>query len=99
MPKEKGTNPPPVSTQELHPARAVFRTAVALAIGAIPVGSLMIKELGLDSVPFFATMLGVGAGITRVMATPAAILFIDRWFPWLNPTPQSKPDTPPEITP
>lgn len=99
MPKKKGVNPPPVSTQELHPARAVARTAIALAIGAIPVGSLMIKELGLDSVPFFATMLGVGAGITRVMATPAAIMFIDRWFPWLNPTPQSKPDTPPEITP
>lgn len=88
--------PPPLSSQELHPARAMVRTSLALAIGAIPIGSLLIKELGLDSVPFFATMLGVGAGITRVMATPVAILFLDKWAPWLNPLPQKRVGHPPE---
>lgn len=98
--RKDGERPaPPVTTQQLHPVRAALRTAIALAIGAIPVGTLLIRELGLDSIPFFATLLGIGSGITRVMATPAAIMFMDKWLPWLNPAPRDEATQPPNTTP
>lgn len=75
---------PKESTQQIHPARAVLRTVVAMGIGFIPVGSLLIKELGLESVPFFAAALGLGAAITRVLAFPETARFLNRYAPWLH---------------
>lgn len=79
--QEKAT---PSTTQQIHPARAVFRTLIAMAIGFIPVGSLLIRELGLESVPFFAAALGLGAAITRVLAIPETAKFLDQYAPWLH---------------
>lgn len=79
-------NRPKETTQQIHPARAVFRTVIAMGIGFIPVGSLLIRELGLDSVPFFAGALGLGAAITRVLAFPATGIFLKRYAPWLHET-------------
>lgn len=74
------------TTQQVHPARAVFRTTFAMAIGFIPVGSMLIRELGLDSVPFFAGALGLGAAITRVLAFPETAAFLKKYAPWLHET-------------
>lgn len=79
--KEKAT---PSTTQQIHPARAVFRTVIAMGIGFIPVGSLLIRELGLESVPFFSAALGLGAAVTRVLAFPATAIFLDQYAPWLH---------------
>lgn len=57
-----------------------------MGIGFIPVGSLLIRELGLDSVPFFAGALGLGAAITRVLAFPETAHFLKRYAPWLHET-------------
>lgn len=72
------------TTQQIHPARAVFRTVIAMGVGFIPVGSLLIRELGLDSVPFFAGALGLGAAITRVLAFPETAAFLKKYAPWLH---------------
>lgn len=77
-------NTPRETTQQVHPARAVVRTTFAMAIGFIPVGSLLIRELGLDSVPFFAGALGLGAAITRVLAVPETAAFLKKYAPWLH---------------
>lgn len=74
------------TTQQIHPLRAVARTTIAMAIGFIPIGSLLIRELGLDSAPFFAAALGLGAAITRVLAFPATGEFLKRYAPWLHET-------------
>lgn len=74
----------PSTTQQIHPARAVFRTVIAMGIGFIPVGSLLIRELGLESVPFFAAALGLGAAITRVLAFPETAKFLNQYAPWLH---------------
>lgn len=75
---------PKETTQQKFPARAVIRTVIAMGIGFIPVGSLLIRELGLDSVPFFAGALGLGAAITRVLAFPETATFLKRYVPWLH---------------
>lgn len=72
------------TTQQRFPARAVFRTTIAMAIGFIPIGSMLIRELGLDSVPFFAVALGVGAAVTRVLAIPETGEFLKKYAPWLH---------------
>lgn len=72
------------TTQQAHPARAVIRTTIAMGIGFIPLGSLLIRELGLDSVPFFAGALGLGAAITRVLAFPETAAFLKKYAPWLH---------------
>lgn len=74
------------TTQQIHPARAMVRTIFAMAIGFIPVGSMLIRELGLDSVPFFAGALGLGAAITRVLAFPETAKFLKKYAPWLHET-------------
>lgn len=79
--QEKAT---PSTTQQIHPVRAVFRTVIAMGIGFIPVGSLLIRELGLESVPFFAAALGLGAAITRVLAFPETAKFLNQYAPWLH---------------
>lgn len=72
------------TTQQRHPARAMVRTAIAMAIGFIPIGSMLIRELGLDSVPFFAVALGVGTAVTRVLAMPETGEFLKKYAPWLH---------------
>ena len=47
-------------------------------------GSLLIRELGLESVPFFAGALGLGAAITRVLAFPETAAFLKKYAPWLH---------------
>lgn len=77
---------PKETTQQIHPIRAVIRTTIAMGIGFIPLGSLLIRELGLDSVPFFAAALGLGAAITRVLAFPETAAFLKKYAPWLHET-------------
>lgn len=77
---------PKETTQQIHPVRAVIRTVLAMGIGFIPVGSLLIRELGLDSIPFFAGALGLGAAITRVLAFPETAAFLKKYAPWLHET-------------
>lgn len=79
-------NRPKETTQQIHPVRAVIRTVIAMGIGFIPLGSLLIRELGLDSIPFFAGALGLGAAITRVMAFPETAAFLKKYAPWLHET-------------
>lgn len=50
-------------------------------------GTLLIYELELDSIPFFAAAIGLGAAVTRVMAMPDTAVFIKKYLPWLHEEP------------
>lgn len=78
--KEKATQS---TNQQIHPARKVLRTVIAMGIGFIPLGTIVIRELGLESVPFFAAALGLGASITRILAYPQTAKFLEQYVPWL----------------
>ena len=58
--------------------------AMGAAIGFIPIGSALIRELGLDAVPFFAGALAVGAAVTRALTIPAVRRAIVEYAPWLH---------------
>ena len=81
---EKRRDPP---TQVARPWRAALRTAVAGAVGFIPVGIAIARELELDSVPFFAGAITLGITVSRVLSVPQVELFLREHAPWLAAQP------------
>lgn len=63
---------PAVPTQTRHPWRATVRTVLA----ALPLAPVIVAELGVGSVPWVVTGLGVIGAVTRVLAIPA----VDQWL-------------------
>ena len=83
---ENRRDPP---TQVARPWRAALRTAVAGAVGFIPVGIAIIRELELDAAPFFAGAVSLGITVSRVLSIPAVELFLREHAPWLAAQPAS----------
>lgn len=70
-------------TQVKHPWRAVARTVVAGGIAFIPIGTYMLQEANLHTVPAVAAFISLGALITRVLAMPTTERFLRDYIPWL----------------
>lgn len=83
---ENRRDPP---TQVARPWRAALRTALAGAIGFIPAGIAITRELELDTVPFFAGAVTLGITVTRVLSIPAVEIFLREYAPWLAAQPAS----------
>lgn len=81
---ENKRDPP---TQVARPWRAALRTALAGAIGFIPAGIAIIRELELDAAPFFAGAVTLGITVSRVMSLPPVELFLREYAPWLAAQP------------
>lgn len=81
---EKHRDPP---TQVARPWRAALRTAIAGAVGFIPVGIAIARELELDAVPFFAGAVTLGITVSRVLSVPEVELFLREHAPWLAAQP------------
>lgn len=85
----------PQPTQARHPWRATTRTAVAVAVGALPLLPEFALDLHLPTAGVVGQTLTIAAGITRFLANPA----VNTWLhsspatSWLaaNPAPQTEP--------
>lgn len=84
----KNKRDPP--TQVIRPWRAALRTALAGAIGFIPAGIAIARELDLDTIPFFAGAITLGITVTRVLSLPSVELFLRRFAPWLAAQPGNR---------
>ena len=84
--RESRRTPP---TQVVRPWRAALRTAIAGAVGFIPVGIAITRELDLDGVPFFAGAITIGITVSRVLSLPQVELFLREYAPWLAAQPAS----------
>ncbi|WP_333811087.1 hypothetical protein [Timonella senegalensis] len=74
------------STQAAHPWRATLRTIFAALIGLASAWIVIVEAIGLDpGIPWVATSIAVTGAITRVMAIPGVIDWLERFLPWLAP--------------
>lgn len=71
-------------TQAKHPGRATFRTTIAAVVGLVPLAPFIVAELGVNSVPWIVTVLGVTAAVTRVLAVPQVNDWLREHAPWLS---------------
>lgn len=79
------------STQTNYPWRATVRTLFASIVGLSASWLLIIGALGLDTaIPWVATSITVTGAITRVMALPAVIEWLEKFLPWLAPEPKEQ---------
>ena len=79
------------ATQIEHPWRATVRTLFASIVGLSASWLLIIGALGLDTaIPWVATSITVTGAITRVMALPAVIDWLEKFLPWLAPAPKEQ---------
>lgn len=76
------------STQTRHPWRATLRTAVAVAIGLVPVLPEVAETLHVDRLPVILPVLAVAAAVTRVLAIPAVDAALKRYVPPLASAPR-----------
>lgn len=79
------TTPP---TQTLHPWRATLRTGVAATLGLLPLVPTIVNTAGLATVPWLAGIVGVAAGVTRVLAVPAVNTWLTNFLPFLAAKPR-----------
>lgn len=76
------------ATQTAHPWRAVLRTVAAAVVGLAASWALIIETIGLDpGIPWVAATLAITGAVTRVLALPAVITWLERFVPWLAPAP------------
>jgi hypothetical protein len=81
------------STQVRYPWRSTIRTTFQLVVALATL--LPYVFIGVD-VPVggaLAQVLAAAAAITRVMAMPEVSTFLERFVPWLAPTPGAKTPT------
>lgn len=91
------------ATQVKHPNRSTARTLLAAAIGLLPVLPVIAHELGIESIPWVASVLAITAAVTRTMAHPAVERWMQSTLPLLaaqpkdsdheTPDPQHRPGT------
>lgn len=78
--------PPGTSTQAAHPWRATLRTIFAAIVGLASAWLVIVEAIGLDpGVPWVATSIAVTGAVTRVLALPAVIGWLETFVPWLAP--------------
>lgn len=74
------------STQAAHPWRATIRTIFAAIVALAATWVVIVEAIGLDpGIPWVATSIAVMGAITRVMAVPGVIDWLERFIPWLAP--------------
>lgn len=76
-----------MTTQSRHPWRATLRTAVAVAVGLLPLLPEILAGLHLDSYAVAGQVLGIAAGITRLLADPRVEELLHEYAPWLAAQP------------
>jgi hypothetical protein len=82
-----------MSTQTRHPLRTTLRTVFELLIALAVVVPLVLAELGYtDLIVFGVSVVAVCAAVTRVMAIPQVVAFLERFVPWLAPEPKPRDD-------
>lgn len=80
-----------VSTQSRHPWRATLRTAVAVGVGLLPLLPEILGGLHLDTYAIGGQVLGIAAGITRLLADPRVEVLLHEYAPWLAAQPVPAP--------
>lgn len=76
----------PVSTQAAHPWRATVRTTFAALVGLAAMWALIVETIGIDpGIPWVASSIAATGAITRVLALPGVIVWLERFVPWLAP--------------
>lgn len=74
------------ATQAAHPWRATLRTIFAAVVGLASMWALIVDTLGLDpGIPWVAASIAVTGAVTRVLALPGVIAWLERFVPWLAP--------------
>lgn len=74
------------SSQMRYPWRATLRTSIAAAVGLLPILPVIADAFGWMGIPWVASVVAISAGITRVLATPAANKWLEKYADWLLPT-------------
>lgn len=83
------SGPRTTSTQVRHPRRAVIRTVFQLVVASATLLPYVAAGITLPTegavAGAFAQVLAVAATITRIMAMPQVVAFLERFVPWLAP--------------
>lgn len=85
--------PEPVArpAQVAYPAKAMLRTVVQILVGLAAAMPYLITELGFDKTwPIVVAVLGISAGVTRVMSIPGVNLLLGKYL-GLGATPSIPP--------
>lgn len=77
-----GPTPP---TQVQHPWRSTVRTAVQVVVALATLIPYVVAEARIPVEGMVAQVVGVSAGLARVMALPGVSAFLERFAPWLAP--------------
>lgn len=89
------TNAPAKVTQARYPWRATLRTIAAAVLALLPILPELIDVLGLRAYAWAAGFLAVVAAVTRVLAMPSVIRWLQTYLPALAPAPKPlDPDLP-----
>lgn len=80
-------------TQAAHPWRATVRTIFAAVVGFAAMWGAIVQALGIDpGLPWVAASIAATGAVTRVLALPVVISWLERYFPWLAPGDRSSGD-------
>ncbi|HDV6349140.1 TPA: hypothetical protein ACGIZG_001594 [Corynebacterium striatum] len=79
-------------TQVRYPTRATVRTAVATAVGFLPILPIIADALGIAAIPWVAAFLAVSASVTRILAHPVIEAWLKQYAPWLAASPRKDLD-------
>lgn len=75
------------ATQTRHPWRATLRTAVAAAIGVLPLLPEIVAGLHIGTAGTVGQFLVITSGITRLLARPDVEAWLRTYLPWLAAQP------------
>lgn len=70
--------------RRVPPGKQTRRFILAALVGFIPIGTALMYELGLESVPAVATAITIGGAVVRVMSMEITEKWLDRFAPWLS---------------
>lgn len=80
---------PVQATQTRYPWRATLRTIFAAALALASLAPVIAATAHVEAVPAVAQVLGVSAGVTRVLAIPGVDAWLRRYAPFLAATPST----------
>lgn len=70
------------ATQNTRPWQAVARSAVATAVGLLPIVPIVVDAFDIEAVPLAVTAVACAAAITRILATPEVESWLRANLPW-----------------
>lgn len=79
-------------TQVRRPWRSTARTVFQALVGLCILAPVVVAQTGLtvEQLPWLGIVLGVAAGVTRVMAVPGVETWLRRFLPFLAAAPRSE---------